>query len=242
MSSEPKHLVVLRQLRAQIESGTWAEGERMPTEDELAKEFGVSRQTVRRAFQDLVADGLVDRTRGRGTFVTPSGSLYLRQVGSVEDLLSLSVDTSMEIITGLSLVVDVAAAGRLRLPDDMVGHVDFARIHSGSRFCWTQVYIAPATARELMARGELSAGQMNTDTVIGLIESTGTLRIDEAHQSITAEPADAVAARVLGCPEGQSLLRIDRIYYAADGTPLELATSRFVSDRYSYRTVLRRAR
>ncbi len=243
MASEPKHLVVLRDLRMQITGGRWGPDEQLPTEEELAAAYGVSRQTIRRAFQDLVADGLVDRTRGRGTFAKPSGALYLRQMGSIDDLLALSSDTTMEILTPLQVIVDVSAAGRLRLGGDRVGRVSFVRIHAGVRFCETQVFLPPVVAQSLIERGLLDVdGGVSEATVIGLLEENKIRHIAEAHQSITAEPAGPAAAAILGCPAGQPLLRIDRVYLDDAGDPVELATSRFVSAHYSYRTILRRTR
>ena len=79
----------------------------------------LSRQTVRRAFQDLVAEGVVYRVPGRGTYASEPGRRYLRQLGSIEDLMSLSDDTTMEVLTGLRRTGrrrrrEPAAAGRRR--------------------------------------------------------------------------------------------------------------------------------
>ena len=67
---ESTYTVVAREVRNRILQGDYADGRRLPTEAELAERHGVSRQTVRRAFQDLVAEGMVYRVPGRGTFVT----------------------------------------------------------------------------------------------------------------------------------------------------------------------------
>ena len=82
---------------------------------------------MRRAFQDLVAEGVVYRVPGRGTYASDGGHRYLRQLGSIEDLMSLSDDTTMEVLSGLRRRVDVDAASRLRLDDDVVYTVVFRR-------------------------------------------------------------------------------------------------------------------
>ena len=88
----------------------YSDGARLPTESELVAQHGLSRQTVRRAFQDLVAEGAVYRVPGRGTYAHDGSHRYLRQLGSIEDLMSLSDDTTMEVISGLRRRVDVDAA------------------------------------------------------------------------------------------------------------------------------------
>jgi len=65
----PKYRLVANELRKKIQSGVYANNERLHTEDELASQFNVSRQTVRQALDMLVSEGLIYRRQGSGTFV-----------------------------------------------------------------------------------------------------------------------------------------------------------------------------
>lgn len=69
MKSTPKHQQLRDWLAQQIENGAYPYGSRLPSENDLATRFGISRQTVRQAVGALEADGLVNRVRGSGTFV-----------------------------------------------------------------------------------------------------------------------------------------------------------------------------
>ena len=57
-------------LREKILSGAFAPGDRIPTESDLIRRYGVSRITVRQALTALAGEGLIERRQGRGTFVT----------------------------------------------------------------------------------------------------------------------------------------------------------------------------
>ncbi|MFD0663827.1 GntR family transcriptional regulator [Thermocatellispora tengchongensis] len=113
---ESGYAALARTIRNEILQGRYADGRRLPTEAELARRHGVSRQTVRRAFQDLVAEGLVHRVPGRGTFARPKDGAYIRQFGSIDDLMGLSMDTRMDITVPLHRRVDVTAAGDSACP------------------------------------------------------------------------------------------------------------------------------
>ncbi|WP_209323579.1 GntR family transcriptional regulator [Brevibacterium renqingii] len=63
---------IQRDLERQIRSGELAEGAKLPSENELCAQYAVSRPTAQRALNELAADGLVVRQRGRGTFVSTS--------------------------------------------------------------------------------------------------------------------------------------------------------------------------
>ncbi len=227
------------QLRGEIAAGAYPDGTRLPTESELVAQHGLSRQTVRRAFQDLVAEGVVYRIPGRGTYASESGGRYLRQLGSIEDLMSLSDDTTMEVLSGLRRRVDVDAASRLRLDDDVVYSVTFRRLHDGVPFVSTTVHIVPSVAPAIHA--ELVDGAVGMHTVIGLLEPHLPEPITEAAQSITVAPADELVAHAVGCQVGHPMLRVDRLYSDAGGRPVELSVSHFLPEQYTYRVTLRRS-
>lgn len=79
---------VARELERRIIDGVYVEGERVPTEPELATEFSVSRTTIRGAVADLQARGLVSREQGRGTFVRGPGRVNVSMI--LETNLSIS--------------------------------------------------------------------------------------------------------------------------------------------------------
>jgi GntR family transcriptional regulator len=239
---ESSYVSLAREVRKQILQGRYADGRRLPTEAELSAKYQVSRQTVRRAFHDLVSEGMVYRVPGRGTFAAPRDGAYVRQFGSIDDLMGLSADTQMDIMTPLRRQVDVTAAGRLRLSSDIVYTVAFRRSHHGTPFCLTVVSLPTGAGQTLASEAELTAeGAVSDVTVIGLLDTRLDAPIAEAEQSITVALADDQASRALGCPGGHPLLRIDRLYLDTGGTPVELAVSHFLPELYSYRTNLRRS-
>lgn len=78
----------LEQLRARINSGVWAIGQRLPTEPELAAELGISRNTVREAMRVLAFSGLIEIRQGDGSYlrakVDPLGTLQVLSRCSLE--------------------------------------------------------------------------------------------------------------------------------------------------------------
>ncbi|MCD0483258.1 FadR family transcriptional regulator [Streptacidiphilus sp. ASG 303] len=66
---------VIAQLRAQITSGEWPVGSRIPTEAELVEQLGVARNTVREAVRALAHNGLLDIRQGSGTYVLATSEL-----------------------------------------------------------------------------------------------------------------------------------------------------------------------
>jgi GntR family transcriptional regulator len=239
--TEPAYQTLRERIRDDIAAGHYRGGVRLPTESELMERHGLSRQTVRRAFVDLVAEGVVYRVPGRGTYASESGRRYLRQLGSIEDLMSLSDDTTMEVLHGLGRRVDVDAASRLRLDDDIVYSVVFRRLHDGVPFVSTTVHLAPWVAQPVLSSPELSSGAVGTHTVIGVIEPRLAEPIAEAAQSITVASADEAVADAVGCTPGHSMLRVDRLYADTSGRPVELSVSHFLPEQYTYRVTLRRS-
>jgi GntR family transcriptional regulator len=231
-----------RQLRSSILDGRYGEQDRLPTEAELSKAHGVSRQTVRRAMQELVAEGLVYRVPGRGTFPTSRRGQFLRQFGAVEDMMGVPVDTVFEVVTPLRRRVDLEAAGRLGLDSDDVLTVTLRRLQDDVPFCFTTIYLPPRVGGLLQDVEELhQVGSLSRISVIGVLDERLPRRVAETEQSITVAAMPVSVAAVLGCADGEPALRIDRLYTDSQGATVELAVSYFRPEYYSYRVRLRRS-
>lgn len=238
---EAAYRLLAGDLRAAILRGDYPNGTRLPTEAELAERYRLSRQTVRRAFHDLVSEGMVYRVPGRGTFVATRDGRYLRHFGSIDDLMGLSLDTEMEVLKPLRRQVDIQAASRLRLSGDTVYTVTYRRLHEGLPLCHTTVHLEPSIGRQLSDSPALTqVGALSDATVLAMVDARLPAPIVEAEQSVTAATATPALVQALGCEEHDPLLLIDRMYLTSDNRYVELAISYFIPDRYSYRVKLRR--
>src|ERR1700727_669772 len=92
----PLHAQVEEALRSSISDGVLSPGSRLPAEDHLVARYAVSRTTIRTAIQSLVARGLVEIRRGKGTFVTqPTITQELTKLsGFLEDMQALGREAS----------------------------------------------------------------------------------------------------------------------------------------------------
>ncbi len=239
-SATPAYRLVSDQLRREIAEGRYRDGVRLPTEAELAELHGVSRQTVRRAFQDLVAEDIVYRVPGRGTFANQDVPRYRQQVGSIEDLLGLAADTTMDIVSSFQRGVHIEAASRLRLDTDLLHALVLRRVHDEVPFAVTTVFLPDRIAALLKDLPELAVGASSRNTIIGLLESRLDPPIAEAAQSITVARAPEEIAEILHRKVGDPLLRVDRLYSNELGESIELSVSYFAPEHYTYRSTLRR--
>lgn len=100
MAPIPKHREISRQLRADIAAGRFGSNNRLPSESQLVKKFGVARPTVARALLDLQAEGLVERRAGSGTYVrnTPTTRSISRTLGLL--MPGLATTEIFQIICG----------------------------------------------------------------------------------------------------------------------------------------------
>src|SRR3954447_7985854 len=100
-SPVPLYAQLERILHARIASGQWAPGQRIPSENELNRLFGLSRMTVRGVLTKLVADGLLVRVPGKGTYVaTPKiNAVTPAYRGVREQLESQGYETSTRLLS-----------------------------------------------------------------------------------------------------------------------------------------------
>jgi GntR family transcriptional regulator len=172
----------------------------------LVTQTGLSRQTARRAFQELAAEGTVYRVPGRGTFAVPSDGRYLRSFDSIDDPVALSLDTELQVVESLHVQASVAIADQVQPRADTVMTISFLRLHEGAPFFFTRVHVPIEIGRVLRELPEVAAlaepGARAPFTVISLMSRASGRPIHSAPQNVTAVAANADVAHLLGCAPG----------------------------------------
>lgn len=101
--SQPLYEQILDQVRSAIAKGDMKLGEKMPSVRELALELRMNPNTVMRAYQELERDGLTEKRRGQGTYVTASAE---RVQSFRSDLAAKYIDSFLEQMTSLGISLD----------------------------------------------------------------------------------------------------------------------------------------
>ena len=223
----PKYYVLKEQILALIEDA--APGTLIPTERALAEQYGTSRTTVRQAIGELVAEGRLDRTQGRGTFVAPPKVTHVRQLTSFSDDAASQGLTASARILDISLVpADPATARRLAVDAGTEVHrVERIRLVNGEPLAHETAFLAgslPDIARNVEIRGSLYSA-LNEDYGI---------RISEVEDTVETKLAGPDEVRLLDVEMGAPMLLVHRLGIDADAVPVEWTRSVFRGDRFRF--------
>jgi GntR family transcriptional regulator len=220
-------------LKEGIRSGTYSAGSALPIESTLCTEFGVSRITVKRAMRELVADGLVVRQRGKGTFVADDAPGPARN--ALDDLLqSVQAIGAATDVQHLASEIQIPAAdvgSMLELKGDTkVLRSNQLRLSDGEPLAVIIAYVPENIASQLDPKTE------NLPMLVRL--NMAGVPVARAEQEVTATLADPAVAAPLGLEVGAPLLKLTRLVFDDSDQPVEWLTSFYRGDRYAMRTSL----
>jgi GntR family transcriptional regulator len=233
----PLHEQISTWLRGEIESGHLAPDAQLPSENELCERFGVSRVTVRRAFQTLEADGLIYRRQGLGSFVcdrrVPHG--LVRLTDFAQDVGRAGMEASSVVLHRASEPCPPAVAERLGVePGTAVLRLDRLRLGNGEPLAMDRTWLAPYHAQLLEGH------DLARDTIYGLLEREYGIPVLSGRYRITAAVADDEMAEALSAAEGDALLVIERTSRTVGQRPVYFQRRYYRSDRMAYELELAR--
>jgi GntR family transcriptional regulator len=225
----PLYVKLRRTLEEALRVGTLRQGDALPAERDIAEYAAVSRVTVRKAIDNLVADGLLVRRHGSGTFVTRPISKVEQRLSQLtsftEDMARRGIKARSEwlhkgvhtpspdemMILGLAADTRVSRLSRLRIADDQPLAIEHASV--SGEFLPDPSTVTASLYEELERR---------------------QVRPIRAVQRISATNMKEADASLLGVSVGAAGLSIERISYLASGRAVEFTRSLYRGDAYDF--------
>jgi GntR family transcriptional regulator, phosphonate transport system regulatory protein len=219
---------IAKTLTAEVFSGHYRPGDKLPTEAALAARFGVNRHTVRHALAALADRGLVHSRRGAGVFVTlrPTDYPLGRRVRFHQNVLAAGQTPSRRISRAETRPCDVDEAKALRLKvGEPVQVVEGISLADGQPIAAFRS-VFPATRFP-----GLLATVRETGSITTALAACGLTDYTRAETRLTAQLADPVLAVALVVRPGAPVMRTVAVNVDPKGAPVELGTTWFAGER-----------
>lgn len=223
-------------LRDEIAGGSHAEGALLPGEQRLAQQFEVSRVTIRRALDALEADGLIDRRAGSGTTVLAQGevdTIAADMTTLIPQLVALGQHSARLLSFAYGTAPDAVARAMDLAPDTRVQTAVRVRMSEGRPFSHLTTHVPEDIA------ANYSEADLAANPLFRLLERSG-VRVDAAHQTVSATLAAPDVAEALEVSVGSALLSLKRVVRDADGRGVEYLAALYRPDRFHLEMTLNR--
>jgi GntR family transcriptional regulator len=208
--------------------------QRLPTERQLSEQFGVSRLTVRRAVEQLAAEGEVYRIQGSGTYVTEPAIRKRQLLTSFsDDMRSRGLAPGARLLRGAHVLAGAQESWRLGVsPGEPLLYLRRLRLANSVPMCIEEVWLPRRLAPDLL-EAPLE------ESLYEALSTRYQITIDRAEQEVRATVLDTDQAELLEVPAMSPALLVERVTYDVRGGAVELARSVYRGDRYSLELTLR---
>ncbi|AUT66006.1 GntR family transcriptional regulator [Paraburkholderia terrae] len=233
----PRYQRLRDEMVALVAARHWRPGEAIPTEQALAKSYDVAVGTVRKAVDLLVAEGLLERFQGRGTFVRRASfdsslfRFFRFQTRQGERRIPESRILRREVVEAPS-----AVAATLQIPNGAkVIQMSRLRLIDGVPMLAEEIWL-PFDRFAAFAQLELTE---IGDLLYPVYESQCNQVIASATETLTVEAIGPLHARLLRIEPGTPAVVIERLAYGYDRQPLEWRRSRGPASEFIYQAEIR---
>lgn len=226
-------------LAARIARGALPVGVQLPSEEELVREFSVSRTTIRASIQNLVRQGLVEIRRGRGTFVaSPRIVQELTELtGFVEDMRVLGRAATARVLSREVVSAPPVVAEKLAAPAGaLVVRIRRVRLSDGAPLSFDETYLPEDLGRKVMT------DDLAREPIFTLLEERYNTPLVEAEYVLEAAAAEPAVAMALEIPVGAPVFLIERTSYTSGRRPVDYERLHYRGDSIRFKTRLARRR
>lgn len=224
--STPRYATIKEALRSQIANGILVPGDRVPSENQLANEYSVSRMTARRALLELAETGVLLRSQGLGSFVADTRPMSsITQVRDIsEEISQRGHRHSCRLVDQAELTADSATAIQLGLQTGQrIFRSKIVHLEDEEAIQYESRTVNPRMAPDYLDQ------DFSSNTPSAYLSAIAPLT--EAEQSVEAILPDADVARLLDIDKQLPCLKITRRTFSEQGV-VSLAVLIHPGDRY----------
>ncbi len=233
----PLYAKVETLLADDISAGVLPTGSQLPPEERLIERFGVSRTTVRKAVENLVARGLVEIRRGKGTFVAqPKVTQELTELtGFVEDMQALGRAATAQLLDKEIVPADADVARQLALPSGtLVMRIRRVRLADGVAMSFDETYLPREIGEKIVTH------DLDVEPIFTLLEDRYDLPLIEAEYRLEAVSAAQAVAAALAVEPGSAVFLIERTSFTEGHRAIDYEKLHYRGDLISFVTRLAR--
>ncbi|WP_018247652.1 GntR family transcriptional regulator [Orenia marismortui] len=219
-------------IREKIERGEYKSGDKIPSERQFSEEINLSRMTIRKAISNLVQEGILERRRGQGTFVSEKKlDTFPGLIGFNEHIEMKGMKPSSKVLEHKIFLATYEIAKRLGIEEgDRVILTARLRLADNEPIGYEKSYVPYHICPELLDI-DLSKG-----SIYKTLSKAG-YKPTIANQEVEAILSDEEMAELLGGSVDQPILRNTRVTYSST-TPVEFSLNFYRGDNYSIHTTL----
>jgi len=220
----PLYYQIASSIRERIIGGEWPAGQKLPTENALCREYEASRQTVRKAKDYLIREGLLNSVQGSGCFVNrvDQWASLPPSVENLKEFFTFALRTSFRIHTYGMVANSPTVGARLRKEEEkFVFQITGVRYQGDEPISYV-VYHLP---REFAVKIPLE--ELDENAFIPQFEKIAGIRVMEGIQSIALGRADELAAEQLNMEPGEPVLVVESIYLDERSQPIEFVRTQY---------------
>ncbi len=231
----PLHYQIADYLEDMLKRGDLSHEQQVPTEEELAATFGVSRTTIRHSLDHLLKKGLLTRKQGKGTFWTEDAKLLRQEkmAGINKQIFNISEKTTVRVLSKSSETGPDEACRFLGLPENTALTV-FRRIRSagGEPMSYT-INFLPEQYGSIIEKKHLQRM-----TMLETLESVVNIELGTIAHEVEITRASAEISKLLGIRILDPVLTVKTSVFDRKRKPVEIVWTYFVENKYKFRVVL----
>ena len=225
----PLYVQLMEELETSIRNGVYKPGDKIMTEAEMAKEYGVSLITVRKAVGSLMEKGLVVRKQGKGTFVTkPKYSRNMKKLQSFTEMCEqMGVKPGAQVLENRLIMADKKVADRLGIePGSNVVYISRLRLADGEPVQVEKSYFP-------LKYAFLLEEDLNNGSMFECLKEKAGAKVASSEKMIELGRATAEEAAMMDVKKGDYLLFVKSTAYDENGEPMYAGIQLINGDRFS---------